>query len=210
MSTRFYFSDSNSKDKWLRGKLKEDPEEYLPLVTLLNFNRVKEICADPAVLEEVVAQSEALQLSEDKKRVKRATPWPEQDTSRVRSILARNVPVTATLDDLLAFFGKLAPVNAVRFRRNEAKERVDSVFVEFASEAAAAQVAGLKQAEYAPGHVVSLEATREAGDKDQKKGKKAQEKREEAPQLFEAGSVVRFKGIGTGLSKQALKEVFEQ
>jgi hypothetical protein len=210
---RFYFSDSNSKDRWLRSKLKEDPEEYLPLATLLNFNRVKEICSDMAVLVDVCQESSSLQLSEDKTRVRRLAPWPEQDTSRSRSVFVRFVPITASLDELLAFFGKLGPVNAVRFRRNDEKQRLDSLFVEFASEDAAAKVVELKEIEYAPGVTMKIGASllgQEGEQKNKKTKPAAQQKRADAPKLFEQGSVVRFKAIGTGLSRQALKEVFEQ
>lgn len=173
---------------------------------------MKEICSDLDVLIEVCSSSSVVQLSDDRLRVRRALPWPEQDTSRIRSVLARNVPVTASLDELLTFFGSLGPVNAVRFRRNELKERLDSVFVEFATEEAAAKVVQQKTAEFQPGVMLLFDASTAGFDRDQKKAKpkEQQQKREEAPKLFEPGSVVRFKGIGTGLSKQALKEVFEQ
>ena len=183
---------------------------------LLSFNRVKEICSDLSVLQEVCEGSDVVQLSADRSRVRRRHPWPEVDTSRARSVLARGVPVSASLDELLVFFGTFGAVNAVRFRRNEAKERLDSVFVEFGSEADAAKVVAMKQTEFAPGTIVTFDASTvgvEKEKKNSKNNKKQQqqvEKREEVPKLFEPGSVVKFKGIGTGLSKQALKEVFEQ
>ncbi len=194
---------------------------------LLSFNRVREICSDEAVLQEVCANSEALELSADRLKVRRAAPWPEHDTSRPRTVLARGVPATATLDQLLTYFATHGPVNAVRFRRNDAKERKDSVFVEFGSDATAAKVAALKQAEFAPGVVFHFHTGQSYWQSKQGKGQKKKnggaagaagaaagegesKKRDEKSRLFEPGTIVHFSGIGTGLSRQALKEVFEQ
>jgi hypothetical protein len=184
---------------------------------LLSFNRVRDISSDEAVIRDVCAHSTALELSPDGKKVRRAAPWPEHDTSRPRTIFARSVPPSASLDQLLAFFGAFGLVNAVRFRRKkEGKERKDSVFVEFASEQTAAKVVALQKASLSPGVDVLFQTAQSHWQENLAKRKRKEaeaapaKKRADPARAFEPGSIVHFSGIGTGLSRQALKEVFEQ
>jgi hypothetical protein len=95
---------------------------------------------------EVLRGSEALVVSADGRRVRRAVPLdPPEELARAidaRSLYAAPFPYTATLDDLTAFFGGAAPVNCVRQRRHlGSKDFKGNCFIEFASVEAASQVA---------------------------------------------------------------------
>ena len=173
-----------------------------------------------AHLQAVCEASPHLELSEDRAKVRRATPWPDQDTSRPRTVFCKGVPASASLDALLEYFGQFGAVNAVRFRRDANKERKNSIFVEFADEAVAKHVAQLKDQKY-PGVEAALHfepnaaySRRKRTKKNQNDGgsasKKSQKgKRDERSALFEQGTVVGWTGAGGGLSRAALKELFE-
>ena len=93
---------------------------------------------------EVLRGSATLVVAEDGRRVRRTLPLesPEEVARQVdeRSLYAAPFPYTATLDDLMAFFGARAPVNCVRQRRHLAsKDFKGSCFVEFADVEAATQ-----------------------------------------------------------------------
>ena len=83
---------------------------------------------------EVLRGSEALVVSEDGRRVRRAVALESpQEVARAideRSLYAAPFPYSTTLDDLTAFFNRAAPVNCVRQRRHLAsKDFKGSCFV---------------------------------------------------------------------------------
>lgn len=55
---------------------------------VLDFNRMKTITKDAELVASSLADSEIVKVSEDKKRVKRRNPLPEEDTLIKRSIYA--------------------------------------------------------------------------------------------------------------------------
>lgn len=94
LQVEFYFSDSNlPRDKFLSEKVKADPEGFVDLALLAIFSRVqqllktevREASAVPAATVADVADAlegaASLALSEDRKRVKRATEL--KDTEEV-------------------------------------------------------------------------------------------------------------------------------
>ncbi len=97
-------------------------------------------------MAEVLRGSDALVVSADGRRVRRAVPLdPPEELARAidaRSLYAAPFPYTATLDDLTAFFGGAGPVNCVRQRRHlGSKDFKGNCFIEFASVEAASKVA---------------------------------------------------------------------
>lgn len=174
-----------------------------------------------SLLQQVCRESKLLHVSDDGLKVRRATPWPDQDTSRPRSVFCKGVSPSSTLDQLLEYFGQYGVVNAVRFRRTQDRERKNSVFVEFADEPTAAKLVALKEGEFM-GEKITFESNesysrrkrdKQRGPQNRKKDKRpnpASGTDMEEKKLFASGTVVHFSGIGTGLSRQALKEVFEE
>lgn len=55
---------------------------------VLDFNRMKTLTKDPEVVAAAVTDSEVVKVSDDKKRIKRRNPLPEEDTLIKRSIYA--------------------------------------------------------------------------------------------------------------------------
>eukprot|EP00818_Percolomonas_sp_WS_P001623 CAMPEP_0117443762 /NCGR_PEP_ID=MMETSP0759-20121206/4872_1 /TAXON_ID=63605 /ORGANISM="Percolomonas cosmopolitus, Strain WS" /LENGTH=298 /DNA_ID=CAMNT_0005235767 /DNA_START=205 /DNA_END=1101 /DNA_ORIENTATION=+ len=104
----------------------------------MDFNRMKKITTDMDLVANALSDSEMLQLSEDKKSVRRVVPLPENDDSKDRTIYVKRINKSASLDDIIAFFEKHAQVNAVRMRHfvardSDKKEKSfkGSAFVEF-------------------------------------------------------------------------------
>lgn len=130
----FYFGDSNfRRDKFLRGKADADPQGYIDLTVLTSFNRLKEMTEDIAVIADAVADSTVVQLSADKKKIRRAKPLPLTDDTPSRTVYMKGFPADCTLDELIAFCNEIAPTARVSMRRlkDEAHTFKGSVFVEF-------------------------------------------------------------------------------
>ncbi|KAJ6245916.1 la-related protein [Anaeramoeba flamelloides] len=73
-----YFSDSAlSRDRFLKGLIEKNEEGYVSFLDLLRFNRLREISEDIELIAKSLEKSETLELSEDKKSVRRKVPLPE-------------------------------------------------------------------------------------------------------------------------------------
>lgn len=56
----FYFSDSNIvKDKFLKGKIAENAEGWVPIEILANFNRMKQLSTDINVITDALKASDS-------------------------------------------------------------------------------------------------------------------------------------------------------
>ena len=86
----FYFSNSNlAKDSFLRSKMAENEEGWIPLSLFLSFNkpfsrpqlthRIKAITTDIHEIQKVLETSRVLLLNEDKSSVKRKTEYTERE-----------------------------------------------------------------------------------------------------------------------------------
>lgn len=83
----FYFSDSNlPRDKFLRSIVANDERGYVPIETISNFKRMKQITEDIATIVSALKKSEMLQVDETEKLVRRVTPLPMEDILDRRSI----------------------------------------------------------------------------------------------------------------------------
>ena len=107
----FYFSDSNLKgDKFLREKINADP--FVDLAILSTFSRMKTLnpSLDIAVLKEALKDSENLELSQDGLKVKRKIEFKPQSLKDCQKYIASNIPLTATLDELMSLFQPFNPL----------------------------------------------------------------------------------------------------
>ncbi|KAK8795125.1 hypothetical protein WA588_003974 [Blastocystis sp. NMH] len=110
----FYFSGLNLKrDKFMREKMAADPEGFMPIETLLTFNRLKQLSNDIKVVTEAIKTSDKLLFNEDFTKVKSNIDFqkPENDVAQ-RTVHLRGFPTSATLDDLLE---GLKPYGSIRF-----------------------------------------------------------------------------------------------
>lgn len=110
----FYFSDVNiSKDIFLRSKVAEDPEGFVPLSVLLSFNRLNSVTKEEAVLAEALRQSTSVELNAASTAVRRKNPLPESVQLDEQTVYVKPVPPTATLEDLTTFFSTYGKVLAI-------------------------------------------------------------------------------------------------
>ena len=86
---------------------------------------------------ETLRECESLQISEDGTRVRRAAELDAEVAVKAvdeRSLYAAPFPFDASMEQLSAFWAKIAPINGIRLRRHVvSKDFKGSVFVEFTS-----------------------------------------------------------------------------
>lgn len=132
---RFYFSDANwHKDRFFRetcGKY----DGWMPMATLLTFNRLSKLTVDPQVVLEAVNElSELIEVSEDKQLL-RKTKVPEarneEEVGR-RTVRAKVFGKGATLELVRPLFAQFGNVEYVKMPVNKRNgEFIGRLFVEF-------------------------------------------------------------------------------
>lgn len=134
----YYFGDSNlPRDRFLLEQIKLD-EGWIPIETMLKFNRLTKICDDAKAIAEALKKSDLMQVNEDQTKIRRSPdkPLPDNTEERRQEISARTVyakefPLDSTLDGLQEFFEKFGGIESIFMRKNEKKEFKGSVFVTF-------------------------------------------------------------------------------
>lgn len=139
----YYFGDFNlPRDKFLQGKLKLD-DGWVTIETLLTFNRLKSLTTAENVVAEALKKStsQLLEVSDDGKKIRRsaAKPVPESNKEHQQkldelSVYAKGFPATATIDDLLEFFGQFGQcINVFMRRYPKTRKFKGSVFATFST-----------------------------------------------------------------------------
>lgn len=135
----FYFSDSNfRKDLFLRSAAEKDPEGFIPIATLLTFNRLKALTTDVAAVAEAMSSSDVVVVSECKTKIRRKEALPIDDNSKQRTLYVKGFPTDEdiSIETISDFFSKFGKVLMVRLRREHGDDKKfkGSCFVEFSSE----------------------------------------------------------------------------
>lgn len=157
LQVEFYFSDSNlPRDKFLRETVSADPEGFVDIALIITFSRLRYLLHPLGGLQQeeiiatvanILATSDSLTLSEDRRRVRRLAELrgrEELDAEvEARSVYASPFPMTATIDDLKDYFSTHAKVLSIRLRRHVmSKDFKGSVFVELADPESCLQLLG--------------------------------------------------------------------
>eukprot|EP00796_Vickermania_ingenoplastis_P004024 gene4024-2878_t len=137
----FYFSDVNiAKDVFLRSKVSEDAEGFVPLSVLLTFNRVSSLSKEASVLADALRSSTKLVLNNEGTAVRRKDPLPESIQTDEQTVYVKPVPPTSTLEELTTFFGQYGTVLAIWRRYFQGQKSAapedrakPSIFVVFSS-----------------------------------------------------------------------------
>ncbi|KAK3158424.1 hypothetical protein QOZ80_2AG0137070 [Eleusine coracana subsp. coracana] len=150
----FYFSDSNlPRDKFLRETVEQSDDGLVSLALICSFSRMKShLGLDAAVkaetmpeetvlaVAEVLRRSPVLRVSEDGKKIGRASELskPDEIIEQVdsRTIAASPLPYNVKLEDVQSFFSQYAKVNSVRLPRHIANKKhfCGTALVEFSDE----------------------------------------------------------------------------
>lgn len=90
----YYFGDINlPRDKFLQEKIKED-EGWVTLEVLTTFKRLANLTTDVEAIANAIEKSESkiLELSEDRKKVRRnpEKPLPEFNDERRKELMSRS------------------------------------------------------------------------------------------------------------------------
>lgn len=141
----FYFSDSNLlKDKFLSSLINKDENGYVDLNIISNFNRMKKLTKKVKNIIKAIENSDLVELNDDKTKIRRKIPLPENDTSDSifkiyflidRTIYIEHLEGTYDHTTIKAQFSKYGKVNLVSLPRyNVTKDYKGFGFVEFSSE----------------------------------------------------------------------------
>mmetsp|Transcript_25510 Transcript_25510/g.37649 ORF Transcript_25510/g.37649 Transcript_25510/m.37649 type:complete len:350 (+) Transcript_25510:83-1132(+) len=131
----FYFSNSNfRKDTFLREAAASDAEGFVPISTLLTFNKLKSLTTDADEIVKAVADSESVVVSDDKLKIRRAAPLPEVDNSKECTLYVKGYPTSdpdVTIESITEQFSPYGKVCMVRLRKDNSKAFKGSCFIEF-------------------------------------------------------------------------------
>ncbi|KAI8488711.1 hypothetical protein Bbelb_334940 [Branchiostoma belcheri] len=138
----YYFGDHNlTRDRFLQGEIKKD-DGWVPLETLVKFNRLKALSDDFEVICAALQKSpnQLMEVSEDKTKVRRlpskslpknTEQWRSEN--KARTVYCKGFGQDDSLDDIQEFFQDKGKVETVFMRRNENKDFKGSVFATFSS-----------------------------------------------------------------------------
>lgn len=131
----FYFSDSNlAKDSFLRQLIEKSPDGYVDLDVFKAFNKIKSISDDIGVISCAIASSTLLEISEDKKSVRRVNPLDLTHDFDACTIYVERLPPQTNqkwLQDKFRRFGHIAHISIPYFKTT--RKIKGFAFVEFSS-----------------------------------------------------------------------------
>ena len=103
---------------------------WVPLNTLLDFNRLKKLTMDTTLIATALKQSTSglLEVSEDNTKVRRLTTIPDINENLLfepeKTVYAKGFPLDITIDDLESFFESFGKITIIRRRTFPSKNCV--------------------------------------------------------------------------------------
>lgn len=217
----FYFSDSNlPKDKFLKNVLANN-DGWVPLATLLTFKRLQSLTTDMNELCAALRKSEGfLQVDEEGTKVRRVPDVPETIDNHARVVYAKRFPFETTIDDVSKFFSQFGKVLSVRFRRNfDSKKFKGTGFIEFSTEEEAKKACEqdgklnfVPDAKRPLQIIMSEQWRKEKAEyaESKKNNKNKKDEKEPSGPEYAQDCVVYFENVGEGVTRESLKDVFNE
>ncbi|KAN0009534.1 hypothetical protein ACTFIV_010824 [Dictyostelium citrinum] len=234
----YYFSDSNfPRDKFLRAEAAKNVDNYISIDVIASFNRMKTISTDLQLITDALKKSTRLQVSEDGKMVRRLDPLPE-NIDCGKTLYSKGWPEDTTIEKVQEFFNENGGYKtvSVRLRKKTDKTFKGSLLADFESEEIVNKIIseapklGEKELIYQTFKQFSEEKKEEKekylassnGDKKRKAKKEAErengeddddkdgEANKQEEEEMVPGVILCFKGVGKGLHRGDIKEIFSQ
>lgn len=227
----YYFGDVNlMKDKFLQEQVKQE-DGWVPLETMIKFNRLKQLSDDFEVLTKAIKKSTSglMEVDEDGKKIRRSPsqPLPEHNEERRsdlkrRCVYAKGFPVDASLDDIQEFLEKFGGIEHIQMRRLRDAEKTfkGSVFAIFNTKEAAEKFLEEESVKYSETDLVRMwkddyfkKKTDEKKVVDRKrKLEDEQKQKEDSDERFleriTKGALLRITGIDKEVKREDIKEFF--
>ncbi|XP_071859924.1 la autoantigen-like [Bombus fervidus] len=139
----FYFGDVNmQRDKFLIEQTKLD-EGWIPMTIMLNFKLLASMSRDIDVILEAIKLSELMEISEDRKKIRRSPKHPlpvyndeYRKAQEAKTVYLKGFPSQdTTIEKLITFFNAYEPFDNIVMRKYMDKEKKfqfkGSIFVQF-------------------------------------------------------------------------------
>ncbi|KAJ6660749.1 hypothetical protein lerEdw1_017375 [Lerista edwardsae] len=136
----YYFGDYNLlRDKFLQDQLKIN-DGWVPLETIIKFNRLNRLTTDFAVIVEALRKSETelMEVSNNKTKIRRNPnkPLPEvteqyRNAVKNRSVYIKGFPLDSSLDDIKEWLDTKGKIESIYMRKTVQKCFKGSVFAIF-------------------------------------------------------------------------------
>ncbi|KAM9998924.1 hypothetical protein ACTFIZ_002490 [Dictyostelium cf. discoideum] len=232
----YYFSDSNfPRDNFLKTEASKNVDNYISIDIIASFNRMKTISTDLQLITDALKKSTRLQVSEDGKMVRRLDPLPE-NIDCGKTLYSKGWPEDTTIEKVQEFFNANGgyKVVSVRLRKKSDKSFKGSLLADFESEEIVNKIIseapklGETQLIYQTFKQFTDEKKDEKeayfasiGDKKRKAKKEADRENggggdddnkdiKEEEDVMVPGVILCFKGVGKGLHRGDIKEIFSQ
>ncbi|KAM9343786.1 lupus La protein [Pholidichthys leucotaenia] len=144
----YYFGDHNlPRDRFLKEQLQLD-DGWVPLETMLKFNRLKSLTTDSSVVIAALQKSKTglLEINEEKTKIRRSPnkPLPEinddyKDAVKHKSVYIKGFPLETTLDEIQEWLNGKGQIENIHMRRNLQRQFKGSVFICFDTEESSKQ-----------------------------------------------------------------------
>ncbi|XP_033101697.1 la-related protein 4-like isoform X3 [Anneissia japonica] len=111
LQLEYYFSRENlTNDRYLQSQM--DPDQYVPIWTIANFNAVKRLTTDITLIIDVLKESTCVQVDPTSKKVR--------PSHKRRTVILREVPESTPLEDVQKLFSgpKCPPMVSCEFAHN--------------------------------------------------------------------------------------------
>ena len=113
-------------------------ERFVPIGTLLTFNRLKSLSTDVEVITEALKGSKVVEVSSCETKVRSVSELNPVDTRKERTLYAKGYPIgddDVTIENISSIWNTYGKVMMVRMRRQADKTTFrGSLFVEYDSE----------------------------------------------------------------------------